>query len=228
MDSVGGGTVTSKGSSNRHGGIFQFIGAGKLTITGGTYSLSEDEVFDESSYNGGLIYMGSSGGTLNITGGSFLATAAKGGDVLFTTDDVAVVSIGGSAVIEGGIQIENAASFTLSGKPVIQKVEGGSAYSIKLASGRKLVLGQLESGASVGITADGVFTNALADANAAKAFFTADNAEKVVTVEGSALAIADKPAYVRGDMNDDGTVSDADAMYLLRFTLFGETRYPLY
>ena len=32
---------------------------------------------------------------------------------------------------------------------------------------------------------------------------------------------------LRGDLNDDGTVSDADAMYLLRYTLFGDTRYPL-
>ena len=35
------------------------------------------------------------------------------------------------------------------------------------------------------------------------------------------------PAAVRGDMNDDGQVSDADAMYLLRYTLFGAGRYPL-
>ena len=32
---------------------------------------------------------------------------------------------------------------------------------------------------------------------------------------------------LRGDMNNDGSVSDADAMYLLRYTLFGEGRYPL-
>ena len=36
-----------------------------------------------------------------------------------------------------------------------------------------------------------------------------------------------EPEVTRGDMNGDGAVSDADAMYLLRYTLFGETRYPL-
>ena len=30
-----------------------------------------------------------------------------------------------------------------------------------------------------------------------------------------------------GDMNSDSVISDQDAMYLLRFTLFGEVRYPL-
>ena len=34
------------------------------------------------------------------------------------------------------------------------------------------------------------------------------------------------PAAVRGDMNDDGVVTDADALYLLRYTLF-EDRYPI-
>ena len=35
------------------------------------------------------------------------------------------------------------------------------------------------------------------------------------------------PEVVKGDMDGDGMVSDADAMYLLRYTLFGESRYPL-
>ena len=36
----------------------------------------------------------------------------------------------------------------------------------------------------------------------------------------------EEPAVVRGDMNGDGAVSDADALYLLRYTLF-EDRYPI-
>ena len=32
---------------------------------------------------------------------------------------------------------------------------------------------------------------------------------------------------IRGDLNNDGVVSDADALYLLRYTLFGDSRYPL-
>ena len=35
------------------------------------------------------------------------------------------------------------------------------------------------------------------------------------------------PEVVKGDLNGDGNVSDADAMYLLRYTLFGDSRYPL-
>ena len=36
-----------------------------------------------------------------------------------------------------------------------------------------------------------------------------------------------EPEVVKGDLNGDGNVSDADAMYLLRYTLFGDSRYPL-
>ena len=36
-----------------------------------------------------------------------------------------------------------------------------------------------------------------------------------------------EPEVVRGDLNNDGQVSDADAMYLLRYTLFGDSRYPI-
>ena len=36
----------------------------------------------------------------------------------------------------------------------------------------------------------------------------------------------EEPAVLRGDMNGDGVVTDADALYLLRYTLF-EDRYPI-
>ena len=45
-----------------------------------------------------------------------------------------------------------------------------------------------------------------------------------VKVDGRALYTV----VVMGDFDGDGFVSDADAMYLLRHTLFGETRYPLH
>ena len=232
IDSVGGGTVTAKGSSSRHGGIFQFIGAGKLTITGGTYALSADEVFGESGYNGGLIYMGTVGGELNITGGTFHPTSAKGGGSIFATGAANTITIGGTAVINGGVQIEKTASVTLTGSPVIQKVQDGSAYSLKNVSGKLLTVKALQTGASIGITAaDGVFTNELADENtalASAAFFTADDAAKVIIADGKALKITDMPEeqVIRGDMNGDDQVTDADALYLLRHTLFSD-RYPI-
>ena len=37
----------------------------------------------------------------------------------------------------------------------------------------------------------------------------------------------DEPVALRGDLDGDDFVSDADAMYLLRHTLFGDTRYPM-
>lgn len=46
---------------------------------------------------------------------------------------------------------------------------------------------------------------------------SADPIQTVVAVE-----------LASGDMNGDGQVTDADAVYLLRFTLFGEEDYPLF
>ncbi|MBQ3227041.1 MAG: hypothetical protein IJB43_00515 [Clostridia bacterium] len=41
------------------------------------------------------------------------------------------------------------------------------------------------------------------------------------------VTIAEKPAYVRGDVNGDGVVDDNDAIRLLLFTLFGAEDYPI-
>ena len=41
------------------------------------------------------------------------------------------------------------------------------------------------------------------------------------------ISLVGEEEILRGDMNGDESVNDADAMYLLRYTLFGETRYPL-
>jgi hypothetical protein len=246
------GTVIGWQGSGGHAGIVQLKG-GSMDIYGGTFKMTEDSAalrgglfysykdtnspvvniyggtfYGNKAERGGVIALTST--TLNISGGTFYAGSmvenGVGGDSIHASSG-AVMNISGNTVIYGGIQIESSATLTLSGKPVIQKAEGGSAYSVKLASGKTLTVGALETGASIGITAaDGAFTTALAD----KAFFTADNPEKAVIVENGVLAIGDKPAapaYVRGDMNNDDSVSDADALYLLRYTLFGETRYPL-
>lgn len=41
------------------------------------------------------------------------------------------------------------------------------------------------------------------------------------------VTVAEKPAYVRGDVNGDGVVDDNDAIRLLLFTLFGAEDYPI-
>ena len=254
------GTVISNQNENGHAGIAQLQG-GSMDIYGGIFKMSEGSVamrgglfyvykntntpkvniYDGTFYGipalgGGVIF--ASGVELNIQGGTFYAGSTRegglGGDTIYVDGVTATVNISGDAVIYGGIQVERMVSFTISGKPVIQKAEGGSAYGIKLSAGKVLTVGALEEGASIGITAaDGAFTAQFADesaAAAAAAYFTADEDAKEVVVSGNTLAIAEKaaePEVVRGDLNGDGTVSDDDAMYLLRYTLFGDSRYPM-
>ena len=55
---------------------------------------------------------------------------------------------------------------------------------------------------------------------------TTEPSEPEVPTEPSEPTTPSEPAYVRGDMNGDGDVTDADALYLLRHTLFSD-RYPI-
>jgi len=249
------GTVIGWQGSGGHGGIVQIRG-GSMDIYGGTFTMEDGS----AAKKGGLFYAytntatpviniydgifygntAESGGvlsvskvTLHIAGGTFYAgTASVGGDTVYVDSASAEVTISGDPVIYGGIAVNAVKTFTVSGKPVIQKAADGSAYSLKIASGKKITVGALETGASIGITAaDGVFTAELTDGNAAvqaAKFFTADDTAKAVIAEGKALAVGDKPevTVIRGDMNGDGQVTDADALYLLRHTLFSD-RYPI-
>ena len=56
------------------------------------------------------------------------------------------------------------------------------------------------------------------------------SSEKVTLLKNAAhtavQAVYGQPEQIRGDMNGDGNVTDADALYLLRHTLFAE-RYPI-
>lgn len=198
MDSVGTGTLTAKGNSERHGGIIQIMAAGKITITGGTYSLAADETFKETN-NGGLFNFNSgANGTLTITGGEFNAHSAKNGDSIFVTGAGNTLEIGGTAVIHGGVQCNSAKAVILSGTPTIRKQKGGSAYSLKLAAGVLVDATGLEAGADVGITLaeNGIFTTELESASAAtamKSCFTADDPEKKIYAVGNTLQLADKP-----------------------------------
>ena len=46
-------------------------------------------------------------------------------------------------------------------------------------------------------------------------------------IQQQAMTVEVKVSALAGDMNGDEKVNDSDAMYLLRYTLFGETRFPL-
>ena len=82
---------------------------------------------------------------------------------------------------------------------MIEKVEGGSAYSLMLPEGVKVTVGTLEEGAKISVTAaaaDGIIAT-LTDETAAAAaagFFAADDTAKVVVADGVNLVVTDAPA----------------------------------
>ena len=208
------GTMIGRQSNNNHAGIAQIYG-GDLDIYGGTFKMTETS----EAKNGGLflistkttsptvnIYGGTfygvkaaqggvlqfSGKEMNITGGTFYPGSATYGDSLYISSGPATIT---DATIYGGVYVGSSGSLTVSGKTVIQKAEGGSKYGMKLVSEKTITVGALEAPASIGVTlnADGVFTTEFADeaaAEAAKSFFTLDDASKELTVVGKTLQIA--------------------------------------
>ena len=214
VDSTGNGVVASKATASRNGGIVQYTGNGTLNIKGGTYKLTDDNVFAAGNTGALISFNASAKGTLNVSGGTFIGgnaktggilhanaatvnisggeffpgTATDGGDSLYLTGSAGVATISGGT-IHGGVQV-GSAKVTVEGTPVILKQENGSAYSLK----GKLVVGELAEGAQIGITTteDGEFTTKFATPNAAAAaakFFVADEAGKEVKASGTELVV---------------------------------------
>ena len=50
---------------------------------------------------------------------------------------------------------------------------------------------------------------------------------ETMPAENLTLTAIFKEAYIKGDTNDDGSVNNADAIYLLYNVIFGETAYPI-
>lgn len=54
----------------------------------------------------------------------------------------------------------------------------------------------------------------------------AETSTHFVSKTSTPLIVKTKPAYIIGDVNNDNEITDADALYLLYHTIFGES-YPI-
>ena len=213
----GTGSVSGLGSATSHAGMFQGNG-GDIDLYGGTYWLSNRNTMS-SEGNGGIAYL-SAGSAMKVYGGKFYGASYKNGgtfavnnatlllqdanvlagaatakgDSIWVDHENSILQISGNTTIAGGVQIVKAQTVSLSGKPVIEKAEGGSAYSLKLASGVKLELGELQEGSRIGVTASGNFAGTFETPDqayqAAKTMFFSEDETKTVKSKGLELVMA--------------------------------------
>ena len=170
---MGDGVVTGGGTPVSTGG---YRGAVDMTATvnfyGGTWNSSNVEApaienrassHTESYVN---IYAGT---VVNSVDGGKAIQITKKGNLNICGGTVGTVFNNGST-----------GTVTVSGAPVISNLD--------LSNGTMVEVGELTTGADITVTAEGVFTNSLADAAAMKGYFKAADAEKSIVVEGTALA----------------------------------------
>ena len=177
--------LTGTGTNTAKGGIIYASSGGNVTIEGG-------EFWGGNYKQGGAI--GITSNNLTITGGIIHAGSATNGDSIYaaSNDTTALnVVIGGDAVIEGGVELVKGAAdvnITVSGKPVLECVEGGSAYSLKLPEGVKITVGALEAEALIRVSAaaDSVIATLADETAAANAavYFETDEAGMSVVADG--------------------------------------------
>lgn len=193
----------------RDGGVVAVTGDGAtFNIYGGTVTGGRVFNTEEQTSKGGNIYVYK--GILNVYGGNITGGSAQGqgGNVYLTAD--ATVNVyggnitGGSAEqggniyvynngyatitggeISGDVRIGKTGNLTLTGAPKIGNLGGG----LRLSSGTLVTIGQLTSGAQVHVTADGVFTNAIEQAQAylEAGYIMGANEQIAVTVKDGAF-----------------------------------------
>lgn len=177
------------------------------------------------------------GGTLTVG----TATGKAGEDVVIP------VTLNADGVTSGVFKISYDAN-VLTYKSAItatfdasSTVDGATAGTVKFAFANEssavaadapliTVTFTVKDGASVGTsTVSAVLEAAYAEQHLkADGFFDANgDAVAVDITAGSVTVEEDAPAFARGDVNGDGQVNSADAIYLLNYTLFGNEDYPL-
>ena len=163
----------------------------------GTLNVMGDGYMESTAARWGALE--TKGGILNVYGGTAANVSGGNHGVLVnanTTMNLYNVNVPESLVTAaaGTLNIDSgnykkinvtAGQVNLTGAPVITNVDMSAATT-------KLTVGQLKTGASIGVTADGVFTGDITDVTVAKEFFSAVLTNKEIVTVGQTLSCTDK------------------------------------
>ena len=220
----GTGEVIGYGNPDAHGGIAMAYG-GHMDIYGGTYRLKDEAnttqnggiiyacgntsdenntIISKVTVTGATIHGANAaqGGAVSVSAAhltlkdcTVYAGAAPKGDSIYTSTNVSRLTIQGNTTVNGGVQVYRAESLSISGKPVIMKAEGGSAYSFKLEKKLVLELGVLEEGAQIGISAAaGLLGKGYAtpdEAHRVASCFVSEDDTKYIASKGTSVMVAE-------------------------------------
>ena len=209
-------TGTPSGSTTA--GVLLVYKGGELIIYGGTYKTEKgtyettsggiitangtEETRSRLIINGGTFHgqkVKGNGGTISVSGytdvvingGTFLEGSASYGDNLAMLSTTSTLTLNGGE-FDGGVYLKNALAVNISGNVNIGK---GANYGLEIDTNYvKLNVDHLSEDARIVLDADGIFTTAfasVAEAEAAKACFIVEDANKEITLEGTALKVAD-------------------------------------
>lgn len=165
---------TKKNAVQCYWGMFNLYGG---TVYGGITDAIWAGNWSSNKSGGVSIY----GGTVQAgTGAAIYAGGVAGGP--------ATLNLYGGQVITGRIRFGANVALAVSGNPVVEKLE--------IIDGLKLTLGEMTDGASVTVSANGVFTTQNPDAASyvQKGYFVPYEGYKDITVVDNALFTEQKPA----------------------------------
>ena len=209
IDSKGGGKVVGTsmdlGTGTGLAGSCVMVGdGGVLNLMGGELTLSDKS--DAFGTQGGVLYVGAKGATVNMTGGKIVggSSTERGGNIIilggnfnmsggiveggtapsgsniYASSKSQITVTGGK--IDGGVYILNNCVVTLSGAPEV------TGTGLEIVPGTKLAVSELTSGASIVVKANGIFTEELSDAESYLQYFHTAAEGDSIAVVGKALS----------------------------------------
>jgi len=186
MDSSSDASGAVIGTAGENGAIIVTDSADACAeIYGGNFSLSNPTV---KADKGALLY--AAAGSVTIAGGVFHAGTANNGDTVYAAPG-SNLTIKGAPKLEGGVEIAENVTVTVSETPVIRKVAGGSQYSLKTSS--PLTVGVLSVGARILVsgTEEILLASEFADTTAfdTKNYFTADSENMRIKQVGETIKL---------------------------------------
>lgn len=225
MNIMGHGTVSGnyKGTAGQWSGrnsttlgINVTVATGTVNLYGGTYTKPADnsQPIVNIYNNGGCINLyegatidgtGTTGVAVDICNGVF---AMEGGKIIAGDDDAIQVAnysatAKGKLVVTGGtvqgtVDVQETTAMELSGNPAIG--------NLAIPTGTKITVGALTEGASIGLSANGVFAENVANAAEAASYFHPISVGDTVTADGTSLVYNAKVWTVTDDLVfDPGT-----------------------